>query len=96
MSNDTLSMIEGAIEVAELTGRATSWCRARRWCSLPIDAPLPRDPRHRASNRATRAFRCTASDKDEILGILLAKDLLRCFAEGSTLATSARCCVRSR
>ena len=38
-------------------------------------------------------FPVIGDDRDQIVGILLAKDLLRHFAEGATgSSTSARCC----
>ena len=79
LSNDTLAMIEGAIEVAELTVADVMVPRAQM-VLLPIDDDRRGRSSTTSSNPAIRVSRCTASDKDEILGILLAKDLLRCFA----------------
>jgi magnesium and cobalt transporter len=55
---------------------ATSWCRARRWTSRPRRLPEDDHP-PRPSRRRTRAFPSSARHKDDVLGILLAKDLLR-------------------
>ena len=82
MSNDTLSMVEGAIEVADLTVADVMIPRAQM-VSLPVDATLPQILKDVLESGHSR-FPVHAGDKDEILGILLAKDLLRCFAEGST------------
>ncbi|WP_395683774.1 HlyC/CorC family transporter [Dokdonella sp.] len=82
MSNDTLSMVEGAIEVADLTVADVMIPRAQV-VSLPVDASLPQILKDVLESGHSR-FPVHAGDKDEILGILLAKDLLRCFAEGPT------------
>jgi magnesium and cobalt transporter len=82
MSNDTLSMVEGAIEVADLTVADVMIPRAQM-VSLPIDATLPQILKDVLESGHSR-FPVHAGDKDEILGILLAKDLLRCFVEGAT------------
>jgi len=87
LSNDTLSMVEGAIEVADLTVSDVMVPRAQM-VSLPIDAPVPQILNEVLASGHSR-FPVHAGDKDEILGILLAKDLLRCFAEG------ADCDIRS-
>jgi magnesium and cobalt transporter len=81
MSNDTLSMVEGAIEVADLTVADVMIPRAQM-VSLPVDATLPQILKDVLESGHSR-FPVHDGDKDEILGILLAKDLLRCFAEGS-------------
>lgn len=81
LSNDTLSMVEGAIEVAELTVADVMVPRAQM-VSLPLDAPLPQVLEIVIESGHSR-FPVHAGDKDEILGILLAKDLLRCMQQGS-------------
>lgn len=81
MSNDTLAMVEGAIEVADLTVADVMIPRAQM-VSMPIDAPLAQILNDVLESGHSR-FPVHAGDKDEVLGILLAKDLLRCFAEGS-------------
>jgi len=80
MSNDTLSMVEGAIEVADLTVSDVMVPRVQM-VSLPIDAS-PEQVLHDVIDSGHSRFPVHGGDKDEILGILLAKDLLRCFAEG--------------
>ncbi len=77
LSNDTLSMIEGAIEVANLTVADVIVPRGQM-VSLPIDAPPGQILREVIESGHSR-FPVHAGDKDEMLGILLAKDLLRCF-----------------
>ena len=84
MSNDTLSMVEGAIEVSDLTVADVMVPRAQM-VSLPIDATVQRILSDVLESGHSR-FPVHAGDKDEILGILLAKDLLRCFAEGADCA----------
>ena len=80
LSNDTLSMIEGAIKVAELTVADVMVPRAQT-VFLPIDAPQ-KDLLGIVIESGHSRFPVHDGDKDEILGILLAKDLLRCLARG--------------
>jgi magnesium and cobalt transporter len=82
LTNDTLSMVEGAIEVADLTVADVMVPRAQM-VSLPIDAPREQILDEVLESGHSR-FPVHAGDKDEILGILLAKDLLRCFVQGAT------------
>lgn len=81
LSNDTLSMVEGAIEVADLNVADVMIPRAQM-VSLPIDATLPQVLEIVIESGHSR-FPVHAGDKDEILGILLAKDLLRCMRDGA-------------
>lgn len=87
LSTDTLSMMTGAIEVADLTAGDVMVPRAEM-VSLPVDAKLDQVLREVIDSGHSR-FPVHGADKDEILGILLAKDLLRCFVEGN------RCDIRS-
>ncbi len=80
MSNDTLSMVEGAIEVADLTVGDVMVPRAQM-VSLPIEAPLAHTLAAVVESGHSRFPVHTGDNKDEVLGILLAKDLLRCFVE---------------
>ncbi len=81
LSNDTLSMVEGAIEVADLRVRDVMIARAHM-VSLPVDAPLA-DIVRRVIESGHSRFPVHGDDPEEILGILLAKDLLKCFADGA-------------
>jgi magnesium and cobalt transporter len=81
LSNDTLSMIEGAIQVAELTVADVMVPRAQT-VFLPIDVPQ-KDILNIVIESGHSRFPVHHGDKDEILGILLAKDLLRCLAKGA-------------
>jgi magnesium and cobalt transporter len=81
MSNDTLSMVEGAIQVADLTVSDVMVPRAQM-VSLPVDATVSQILKDVLESGHSR-FPVHAGDKDEILGILLAKDLLRCFTENA-------------
>jgi len=82
MSNDTLSMVEGAIEVADLSVADVMVPRAQM-VSLPIDEPLAQ-VLERVIESGHSRFPVHAGDKDEILGVLLAKDLLRCMRDGAS------------
>ena len=82
LSNDTLSMVEGAIEVADLTVADVMIPRAQM-VSLPIDAELPQVLETAIETGHSR-FPVHAGDKDEIVGILLAKDILRCMRDGAS------------
>src|SRR6476660_1057922 len=75
LSNDTLSMIEGAIKVAELTVAEVMVPRAQT-VFLPIDAPQ-QDILGPAAHSGHSRFPVHDGDNDGLHGILLAKDLLR-------------------
>ena len=75
IGGDTLKMMEGAIAVADLTVGDVMVPRAQM-VSLPVEArflDLMKDVVESGHSR----FPVHGDDKDEILGILLAKDLLR-------------------
>jgi magnesium and cobalt transporter len=77
LSNDTLTMVEGAIKVTELSVDDVMVPRAQI-VSLPADAPLA-DILATVVESGHSRFPVHGEDKDEILGILLAKDLLKTF-----------------
>ena len=79
LSNDTLSMIEGAIKVTDLTVGDIMVPRSEM-VSIAADSSLESVLRVVIESGHSR-FPVHGSDRDEIVGILLAKDLLRCFAE---------------
>ncbi|HXR64216.1 MAG TPA: transporter associated domain-containing protein [Rudaea sp.] len=81
LSNDTLSMVEGAIEVADLRVRDVMIARTHM-VSLPVDAPVAEIVRRVIESGHSR-YPVHGDDPDEILGILLAKDLLKCFVDAS-------------
>ncbi len=81
LSNDTLSMVEGAIEVADQHVGDVMIPRAQM-VSLPVDAPFDEILRRVIESGHSR-FPVTDSDSDEIVGILLAKDLLKCLVDGA-------------
>ena len=83
---DTLRMMEGAIAVSDMTVGDVMIPRAQM-VALPAEAPLPELVRLVVESGHSR-FPVHGEDKDEILGILLAKDLLR-GAIGSAPASSA-------
>ena len=72
---DTLRMMEGAISVADMTVGDVMVARAQM-VTLPADASLPELIAQVVDSGHSR-FPVHGEDKDEILGILLAKDLLR-------------------
>ena len=75
LSNETLAMVEGAIKVTELRVDDVMVPRAQI-VMLAADAPLPEILATVVESGHSR-FPVHGEDKDEILGILLAKDLLR-------------------
>ncbi len=81
LSNDTLSMVEGAIEVADLQVGDVMLPRAQM-VSLPVDASFEEILRRVIESGHSR-FPVHGEDSDEIVGILLAKDLLKCFVDGA-------------
>jgi len=92
MSNDTLSMVEGAIEVADLQVIDVMIPRSKM-VSLPADAATAEIVRRVIESGHSR-YPVHGEDPDEIIGILLAKDLLKCFAEGAATPCNIRALVR--
>ncbi|MHB8447627.1 MAG: HlyC/CorC family transporter, partial [Rudaea sp.] len=78
LSDDTLSMVEGAIEVSDLTVADVMVPRGQI-VALPADADLAEILRRVIESGHSR-FPVHDDDGDDIIGILLAKDLLKCFA----------------
>lgn len=72
---DTLKMMEGAISVAELTVGDVMISRSQM-VSLPVEAPFVDLMRQVVESGHSR-FPVHGENKDDVLGILLAKDLLR-------------------
>ena len=77
LSVDTLTMVEGAIKVTELSVDDVMVPRVQI-VMLPVEAPLPDILAAVVASGHSR-FPVHGEDKDEILGILLAKDLLKFF-----------------
>ncbi len=90
LSTDTLTMVEGAIKVTELDVDDVMVPRAQI-VMLPADAGFP-DILDRVVESGHSRFPVHGEDKDEILGILLAKDLLKFsgHAEGFDIRTILR------
>jgi magnesium and cobalt transporter len=82
---DTLRMMEGAIAVSELTVGDVMIPRAQM-VALAADASLLQLMKQVVESGHSR-FPVHGEDKDEILGILLAKDLLRGVTEDGGAAT---------
>ena len=80
LAADTLEMIEGAMTVAELQVSDVMVPRGQM-VSVPIEADMAEILAIVVSSGHSR-FPVHGDDRDEVLGILLAKDLLRCFAAG--------------
>lgn len=80
MTSDTLAMMEGAIAVADQVVADVMIPRAQM-VTVSIAATLPQILRVVVESGHSR-FPVTGEDRDEIRGILLAKDLLKCFGEG--------------
>ena len=72
---DTLAMMEGAIGVSDLSVGDVMIPRSQM-VVLPADVPLPELMKQVVESGHSR-FPVHGEDKDEILGILLAKDMLR-------------------
>jgi magnesium and cobalt transporter len=80
LAPDTLTMLEGAIKVTELSVDDVMVPRAQI-VMLPADAALE-DILAAVVESGHSRFPVHGEDKDEILGILLAKDLLKYFGDG--------------
>jgi magnesium and cobalt transporter len=92
---DAFEMLEGVLRVAELQGAR------HHGAALADDDRQPR--RSAGGHPADRdrvghsRFPVIGEDRDQVVGILLAKDLLRYFAEGGReTSTSRSACARSR
>jgi len=80
LSNDTLTMVEGALKVTELSVDDVMVPRAQI-VMISADSPLG-DILAAVVESGHSRFPVHGEDKDEILGILLAKDLLKYFGDG--------------
>ncbi len=80
LTDDTLGMVEGAVRVTELDVDDVMVPRVQM-VMLPADAPLA-DILATVVESGHSRFPVHGDDKDEILGILLAKDLLKYFGDG--------------
>ena len=80
LSPDTLAMIEGAMDVAEMSVGDVMVPRAQM-VAIDIEAPYLEVVRTAVESGHSR-FPVHGEDRDEILGILLAKDLLRALVDG--------------
>lgn len=81
MSQDTLAMMEGAITIADKVVGDVMVPRAQMVC-CEVDASLPEIVKLVVESGHSR-FPVIGDDRDEVVGILLAKDLLKCFADGT-------------
>lgn len=79
ISADTLSMVEGAIGVSEKQVSDVMVPRAQM-VTVPVDADLKGIMGIVIESGHSR-FPVTGEDRDEVIGILLAKDLLKCLAD---------------
>ena len=75
IESDTLGMLEGALGVSTMTVADVMVPRAQM-VSLPVEAPLLELMRRVVESGHSR-FPVHGDDRDQVLGILLAKDLLR-------------------
>ncbi len=81
LSKDTLTMVEGALKVTELSVDDVMVPRAQI-VMISADSPLSEILAAVVESGHSR-FPVHGEDKDEILGILLAKDLLKYFGDGA-------------
>ena len=80
LSPDTLTMIEGAMNVADMSVGDVMVPRAQM-VAIDVEAPYL-DVVSTAVESGHSRFPVHGEDRDEILGILLAKDLLRALVDG--------------
>ena len=80
---DTLRMMEGAIAVSELTVGDVMVSRSKM-VTVPVDADMRTALRTAVESGHSR-FPVHGEDRDQILGILLAKDLLRGISDDGEL-----------
>ena len=89
---DTLPMLEGALKVTELTVDDVMVPRVQI-VMIAADAPL-QDILAAVVESGHSRFPVHGEDKDEILGILLAKDLLKFFGDGGSAGFDIRQMLR--
>lgn len=82
LDKDALAMMEGALEVSEMQARDAMVSRSQM-VVIPRDGTLE-EVMPRILESGHSRFPVIGEDRDEVEGILLAKDLLRHFAVGST------------
>lgn len=80
LDSDSLSMIEGVLEVSEMRVRDVMIPRSQM-AVMDVDTPLPALLAEVVESGHSR-FPVIDDDRDDIIGILIVKDLLRYFAEG--------------
>lgn len=83
IATDTLRMMEGAIAIADLTVGDVMVPRSQM-VSLPVESDLQTITKQMIESGHSR-FPVHGEDKDEVLGILLAKDLLRGVSANHTI-----------
>ena len=89
---DVLSMMEGVLQVSAIQVRDVMVPRAQRVVVQREDPPEKILPAVIESGHSR--FPVVGEDRDEVVGILLAKDLLRYFAEDSAASFDIRECLR--
>lgn len=83
IATDTLRMMEGAIAIADLTVGDVMVPRSQM-VSLPVESDLQTITKQMVESGHSR-FPVHGENKDEVLGILLAKDLLRGVSANHTI-----------
>jgi magnesium and cobalt transporter len=78
LDGDALAIIEGALQVSDMSVRDVMVPRAQM-DTLDVDEPVEAIVRRAVAATHSR-FPVTGENKDDVIGILLAKDLLRLFA----------------
>ncbi len=81
MSPDTLAIIEGAASMSDKRVTDVMVPRAQMTC-INASATLP-DILKLVIESGHSRYPVVGEDRDEVLGVLLAKDLLKCFVEGA-------------
>lgn len=92
INEDTSEMLEGVLRIAELQVRDIMVPRSQMVVVERDDAPEDILPLVIESGHSR--FPVIGDDRDEVVGILLAKDLLRYFAEGSKGSFDIKECLR--
>lgn len=92
ITEDTSEMLEGVLRVAELQVRDIMVARSQMVVVDRDDAPEDILPVVIESGHSR--FPVIGEDRDQVVGILLAKDLLRYFAEGSKDDFDIKECLR--
>ena len=94
LAPDELAMLQGVLDVSNTQVRDIMVPRSRWWCSARTTRPTSCSRRSSESNHSR--FPVIGDDRDEVVGIVLAKDMLKHFVEDDTRVVRHRDAAAAR